>query len=388
MEDIMNGNLRILIKFVNLLTIFVLFLLNCSRENPKEVPLLRVGHVGHDHHTALYVAALNGDLFKKNYNIYLKEIRAKQLYELYNKGKKVCEIELFKAGGGSIMPTEMAQGNFDVGFGGLAAIAFFVDKGTPMKIISPLHSKGDMLVVNKKIKADNWEAFVNLVKEGKEPLKIGFKAPKAIALLIFEAALKEEGITFTYDASDKTSRILLMNLKGAKNLNPALLNGIIDGYVCNNPFCAIAEENGTGKSIADLNDLPPGLWKEHPCCVIGAMESIIKEKRDAVVKFLELIVIATELMNKDSNIAVQSASKWIGTSIGVESKSIPTSGYLTEPDESWLNGSYVWAKAMQDLGHIKGTLKDKNKYEIEELLLDLTLIKEARKNVEKRNLKF
>ncbi len=44
------------------------------------------------------------------------------------------------------MPTAMDQGMFDVGLGGVVAIAFHVDKGRPMKIISPLHSKGDMLV--------------------------------------------------------------------------------------------------------------------------------------------------------------------------------------------------------------------------------------------------
>ena len=343
-----------------------------------------MGHVGHDHHTALYVAALNGDLFKKDYGLYLKEVREKELYELYDEKKLVCELELYKAGGGSMMPTDMAQGVFDVGFGGLAAVAFFVDKGTPMKIISPLHSKGDMLVVNKDFPADSWKSFVTHVKSREKPIKMGFKAPKAIALLIFETALKEEGLSFTYDANDKDSKVLLMNLKGAKNLNPALANGIIDGYVCNNPFCAFAEEKGTGRCIADLNDLPPGLWKDHPCCIIAAMESVIKEKRKELVKFLELMTIATDYINKDSRIAVESASKWIGTSITVEEMSIPTSSYLTEPNETWMNGTYIWAKAMDDLGHIKGSLSKKSKTEIENLLLDLSLINEARKNVERR----
>ena len=40
---------------------------------------------------------------------------------------------------------------------------------------------------------------------------------------------------------------MLINLKGANNLNPALSNEIIDAYVCNNPFCAIAEEKEIGR---------------------------------------------------------------------------------------------------------------------------------------------
>ncbi|HHE47033.1 MAG TPA: ABC transporter substrate-binding protein [Bacteroidetes bacterium] len=347
-------------------------------------PVLKIGHVGHDHHTALYVAALNGDLFKREYGIYLKEIRAKKLYELYDGDSLVCELELYKAGGGSKMPTDMAQGIFDVGFGGAAAVMFFIDKGTPMRIISPLHSKGDMLVAGADVPSTNWADFVALCKARREPLKVGFKKPKAIALLIFEGALREEGISYTYDVRDREAKVLLVNMKGAGHLNPGLENGIIDAFVCNNPYCAIAEEKGIGRCIADLNDLPPGLWKDHPCCVIAAMEKVIEARRAELIKFLELIVIATDYINADQDIAVRSASKWIGTSIAVEEKSIPTSKYLTEPDQVWLNGIYTWVHSMDDLGHIKGQLHGRTNSEINASLLDLSLIKEARAKVAER----
>ena len=347
-------------------------------------PVLKVGHVGHDHHTALYVAALNGDMFKKDYGLYLKEVRPKQLYQLYDGDELVCELELFKAGGGSKMPTAMDQGMFDVGFGGVAAVAFHVDKGRPMKIISPLHSKGDMLVVSADLAPNNWNEFVEFTKNRKEPLRVGFKAPKAIALLIFQAALDEVGVSYTHDASKRDADILFINMKGAGHLNPGLQNDIIDAYVCNNPFCAIAEEKGMGRCIADLNDLPPGLWKDHPCCMIAAMDDVIEKKRDLVVKFLELITIATDYMNENPDIAIQSASQWIGTSLEVEKKSIPTSSYLTDPNEVWMKGIHTWVKTMEDLGHIKGQLAGKTNEEINELLLDLSLINEARANVAAR----
>ncbi|HDH57353.1 MAG TPA: hypothetical protein ENF16_01970 [Bacteroidetes bacterium] len=347
-------------------------------------PVLKVGHVGHDHHTALYVAALNGDMFKKDYGLYLKEVRPKQLYQLYDGDELVCELELFKAGGGSKMPTAMDQGMFDVGFGGVAAVAFHVDKGRPMKIISPLHSKGDMLVVSADLAPNNWDEFVEFTKNRKEPLRVGFKAPKAIALLIFQAALDEVGVSYTHDASKRDADILFINMKGAGHLNPGLQNDIIDAYVCNNPFCAIAEEKGMGRCIADLNDLPPGLWKDHPCCMIAAMDDVIEKKRDLVVKFLELITIATDYMNENPDIAIQSASQWIGTSLEVEKKSIPTSSYLTDPNEVWMKGIHTWVKTMEDLGHIKGQLAGKTNEEINELLLDLSLINEARANVAAR----
>ncbi len=364
--------------------IITVFLLSCGTRSAGDQVVLRIGHVGHDHHTALYAAALNPDLFKDEYGLYLKEIRPKELYEMYDGDRLITELELTKVKGGAVMPTAMSQGLFDVGFGGLAAIAFFVDKGSPMKIISPLHSKGDMLVVGNNIRADNWDEFVHLAKNGDKPLKIGFKAPKAIALLIFEAAMREEGITFTYDAGDTEANVLLVNMKGAGKLNPALGNDLCDGYVCNNPYCAIAEEIGVGRAIADLNDLPPGLWKDHPCCVIGAMEPVINEKREALVKFLELITIATDYINEDPQIAVKSASSWIGTSEAVETNSIPTSMYLTEPNELWLNGAYTWVEAMDELGHLQGSLKGRTKEEALSALVDISIINEARNNVSKR----
>ena len=369
-----------------LLSLFFLVVFSFNLE-AEETPVLKVGHVGHDHHTALYVAALNGDMFKSDYGLYLKEVRPKKLYELYDSMKLICELEIYKAGGGSKMPTDMAQGIFDVGFGGVAAVAFFVDKGTPMKIISPLHSKGDMLVVGPDLPSTNWDEFVNFCKKRREPLKVGFKKPKAIALLIFEGALREEGVSYTYDAKDKDAKVLLINMKDAGHLNPGLQNRIIEAYIYNNPYCAVAEEKGIGRCIADLNDLPPGLWKDHPCCMIAAMEKVIEEKRKELVKFLELIVIATDYINSNQDIAVKSASEWIGTSIAVEEKSIPTSGYLTDPNQVWLKGIYTWAHIMDDLGHIKGALQGKTDDDIYSLLLDLSLIEEARRNVAERKAK-
>ena len=379
----MKKHLVIAAVLCSLLALMVISFWGCAKKE-VEIPVLKIGHVGHDHHTALYVAALNGERFKEDYGLYIKEIRPKALYEMYDGKKLIAELEFYKAGGGSKMPTAMAQGTFDVGFGGVAAVAFFVDKGTPMKIISPLHNKGDMLVAGNEFNADNWESFVKYVKQADAPVKVGFKAPKAIALLIFQAAMDEVGITYTMEEKDTKADVLLMNLKGASQLNPALRDGIIDAYVCNNPYCAIAEESNVGRCIADLDDLPPGLWKDHPCCMIAAMDEVVLKKRELVVKFLELMVIATDYINEDQEIAINSASQFLGTSIEVESKSIPTSGYSTEPDEKWLKGIYTWAKTMDELGDIKGALKGKSEEEINELLLDLSLIKEARENVAKR----
>ena len=154
-----------------------ILLISCAEQ---EMQTLKVGFVGHDHQSSLYVAALEHERTKEDCGVYLKEIEAKKHYELIKNDKKIADVELYLSGGGSKMPTLMSQGHFEVGFGGVAAVAFFTDKGSPMKIIAPLHTKGDMLVLQPDNPVNSWEEFVTWVQEEKTPIRIGFKNPNEI----------------------------------------------------------------------------------------------------------------------------------------------------------------------------------------------------------------
>ena len=353
----------------------------------KKAPVLKVGYAGHDHQSALYVACYQAEKTKKDCGVYLKEVNPKKHYEMYKGKKKIADVEIFKSGGGSKIPTMMSQGHFEVGFGGVAPVAFFVDKGSPLKIIAPLHTKGDMLVVAPDSPVDSWEAFVKWVKEKKEPVKVGFKKPVAVAKLIFESALKSAGLSYSGDASKKDIEVLMVNMKGQQNLNPGLKNKIIDAYVANNPSCAIAENKGMGKIVADLNDLPPGIWKDHPCCCIAANNKAMKEKKDLIKDFLKLIILATNYMNEQQEeIAVKDASKWLGTSIEVEKASIPTSGYTTLPSDDWKKKMYVWIDAMNGMGKLNGGLKGKKGKAVDPLLFDFSLLEVAAKELKAKGI--
>ncbi len=363
-----------LIELCFILTIFI----TCAEQ---EVYVLKVGYVGHDHQSALYLAALEHERTKKDCGVYLKEIEAKKHYELIRGNKKIADVEFYLSGGGSKMPTLMSQGHFEVGFGGVAAVAFFTDKGSPMKIIAPLHTKGDMLVLQPDNPVKNWKEFVAWVKKSKEPVRIGFKNPVAVAKLIFERALEEEGLTYTSDKSDRTKDILMILLKGEKNLVPGLQNKIIDGYVSNNPWCAIAESKGVGKTVADLNELPPGIWKDHPCCCIGATDEAMVNKKEIIKDFLKLIILATQYANEDPSRHAELASKWIGTSVEVEKASLPTSGFTTNPTDYWKKNMQTWVDEMNRLGKLKDKLKGKKGKEVEQILYDFSLLEKAAKEL-------
>jgi sulfonate transport system substrate-binding protein len=342
---------------------------------------LKVGHVGHDHHLPLFVAL---EMAEKNpatfcpKGITLKKKVDKKRYELLKNGKKIVNLRIMKVGGGSKMPTALAQNVIDVGFGGVAPVLAAIDQGSPLKIIAPLHSKGDMFVLTPNFPAENWQEFVEFAKKSPKPIRIGYKNPIAVAKIIFENALKHEEISFSSNINNSNVQVHLVNVKGGGKLNSALANKLIDGYAGNNPFPAIGEDKKMLKVICELENLPPRNFKDHPCCCIAAGSSVLKDKSEAIEALLKMNTKAVKLINSDLELAAKIASRWIGTSKAVEMKSIPTSGYSMEDSAEWHKTMEVWAKAMNKLGFFKKKLKDLSEQNMGKEVYDFTLLKKKK----------
>ncbi|MBN2181059.1 MAG: ABC transporter substrate-binding protein [Sedimentisphaerales bacterium] len=376
--------------FLFLILFLISFVLPGCKQKDSEAPgstipvTINVGHVGHDHHTTLFVALDNAEQFSKESGINVKTIEEFKFYELFDKGQKIADMKIVKVGGGSKMPTALAQNVIEVGFGGVAPVLACVDSGAPVKLISPLHYKGDMFVVKPDFKAKTWEEFVAMAKAAEKPIRIGYKDPVAVAKIVFEEALKHEGITFGGDLSQQDLKVHMINVQGGGKLNVALSGDLVDGYVGNNPFPAIAVEKGIGRIICDLEELPPGTFRNHPCCCIAANSQIMKEKSEAIIDLLVLFLQATETINKDTDIAVASVVKWIGTSEQVEKMSIPTSGYSMEPSKLWNETMNQWIKAMDGMEIFKDKLQGLTPEQVAEAAYDLSLLEQARKKLEQR----
>ena len=347
---------------------------NVPTKGPAEPVTLKVGHVGHDHHLALFVACDYAEGLTDK-NIKLEQVEDKNFYCLYKNDKKIANVEIVKVGGGSKMPTALAQDVIDIGFGGVGPVIAAVDKNAPVKLISPLHSKGDMFVMKADSEVNNWEDFVKLAKETKTPIRIGYKSPSACAKLIFEDALRNEGISFGQDAGNTDLQVLMVNTKGGGKLNVSLESGVIDGYAGNNPFPAIAVSKKMGKVITDLENLPPGNFKEHPCCCIAASRKALDEKAEAIEAMLVLFKQATEIINSDMDKAVAAATHWIGTSKEIEMMSIPTSGYSMQVTDTWQATMDKWYEAMKALDTYQGQLKELSAKEACEKVYDMALLK-------------
>lgn len=342
-----------------------------------EVPLLRVGHCNHDHHSAVFVSALRGEAMRDAYGIYLEPL-GESYYALVENGAKVLEIEFVQSQGAINVPNNMVAGLFDIGFGGVVPFAASADQGSGVRIISPLHSRGDMLVVaadNEQV--TDWASFVRWAGTSDEPLVIGFKSPKAVALLLFQSALTEEGIPWSMQGNpDPGSQVLLFNAQGEANLNPALQNGTIHGYVSNNPACAMAEHNGVGRCVAELSDLPPGDFVDHPCCAIASTDAVIARRPRDIAAALRLFLAATDYINENPRDAAEAAAQWIGNPLEVELASMATSGYSMDVTQGWMDNMVAIMDNMRGLGAFSGPLAEKDDQGNLALICDFSLMPE------------
>ncbi len=274
------------------------------------------------------------------------------------------------------MPAAMERGDLDVGFGGIAAEVFFIDKGDEFRVISPLNVDGDMLLVRPDFPAEDWATFVKTVRESPKPVRIGYKAPVAVARLVFQGALEAEKIP--YGEAGRAGGVELVNLRGGGNTVPSLEKGIVDGAVINEPFGSLAVQKKVGKIVSLLADLPPeGRWRAHPCCCICATTDAIRDHRSVLTAFLRLMHSATEYILSHPDRAAELAARWTKMELAVERRSVPHIAYLAEFSDAYRKGLRTWFAMMKELGQFHGRLKDLDAEQAFALTHDTSLLEEA-----------
>ena len=369
-----------------LLSLFSVLVCPGTGRAEEAVPTITVGHVGHDHQLALYVAAEAGPSLQKDYGVYFKELKPQEVYELYDGGKLVAQVHMVRVGGGSKMPAAMEQGQIEVGLGGLGPVMKFMDKGALIKVVAPLNNDGDALVLRNDVAAASWADFIQHIKQSKRPVKIGYKDPMANAYLILISALAEEGIRFGQEpvsADGKPTQVMLMNLQGDENTLPSMEAGLVDGVVANEPMPSILVHKKAGHRVADLSSLPPaGKWKDHPCCVVAATDAALRDKRAIVRSLLKAIAAGSDIILRDRKKALAAEARWTKTAPEIGEKSIQNVNYLARPDQAWLAAVDTWTAMMQASNGFQKNLKGKSPADIRTALFDMKPLEEALSELE------
>lgn len=366
----------------SLLALTILLVLPSSLPAEESTPpLLRVGHVGHDHQLALYVAAQAGSALEQTYGVYFKELKPQEVYDLYDKGRAVARVQMIRVGGGAKMPAALEQGHIDVGLGGIGPVVKFIDKGSKIRVLAPLNNDGDALVVRTAFSAGSWKDFIQAIRSASTPVRIGFKDPLANAFFIITAALKEEGIRMGQEPAGpdgKPVQALLVNMQGEENTVASLESGIVDAVVVNEPSPTIVVHKGAGRRVVDLADIPPARkFAGHPCCVVAATEAVLKERSAAVTSLLKAVAAGADRMRRDRQKALDAQTAWTKTKPEIGRESLLHITYVITPEEAWLKGVERWIDTLAAGGHFQQNLKGRSSQEIRAAVLDLALLRSA-----------
>jgi NitT/TauT family transport system substrate-binding protein len=344
--------------FWSLFILGVWFAMAACEGRPPEQATLRIGHAPHDHHAPLYVAALNPGHFKKNGDLYLKEIVFRKEYMLISHGNPMARILIDSVTGGKELIRALYEDNFDFSFGGVPAMLHFIDQGADIKILSPVMSEGAGFAVHADLPFDDWGGFANYIRHQSRPFRVGYKMSLSVQNLIFETALHESNISVGHGLDELGVQVQLLNLHGAEHLSSALTNGLIDGFVVMQPYLAQAKRNAEIKIISMLKDLPPkGRWHGYPCCALAANTTFLTTHPEESTALLTLLMRANRYIRNHPEESAAQAAKWLGTSPEVETDAMGTIRFGIDFTEDWNNGVQYWVKTMIDSGAVTDRVK-------------------------------
>ncbi len=223
-----------------------------------DIPAMKVGYIFTTHHTPFMVAAQKGEALK-SMGVYLKPVVAKDKYELIVDGKPIATLQLIVAKSGTETASLFARNQLDLAMASVTAMIAAIDKGTAIKILSPLQTEGMGLVVAKDSPLVNWESFMAHIKKAGKPVKIGYHSPTSAPKIILEGSLKQSGIRVTEDPNDQSAQVLLADLKETTNLIPALTSRQVEAVVGPSPFPEVAVSRGVGKIVVSSATFPQGV---------------------------------------------------------------------------------------------------------------------------------
>lgn len=363
----------------------LLCLLVTACSEPADVPVIRVGHASHDHHAALFVAALRPAALEQKAGGHLEEVEYRSRYDLYLDGRLAAHLHCTSGTGGSQLIRKLHDRQFDLAIGGVPAMLQAMDAGSPMRIIAPVMTEGAGLALRKDIPIDDWDSFARYAHESATPLRIGYKTADSVQNIIFEQALDHEHLPYS-KSLEAPRAITLVDMHGPDNLIPGVRDGIIDGFVVMQPYLALAEEELGMRTVAQLNQMPPkGKWRNIPCCALAVVDSAYAEdNKEVLAGFLRILHAAHDYIAEYPKDAAEAVAQWLENPVAVERRSLPTIQFMNDFTPRWDEGMRFWIHALSQEDRLKGVLAhaDTLDSKLEHLVYDMHVIRLAHGNRE------
>ena len=366
-------------RFLGSTLVLVLVAL-CAGVEPQpaaadDVPIIRMAWGFDLHATILLVAASRGEAFRDG-GVYLKTVADKQEYELYSGDEKLAIFQMIVTKGSSESAVMLGQKQLDCCVNSSTGMMFALDSGTPMKILCPIHVDGIALVFPKETEWYGWESLKSFIEKSENPVRLGYHSPVSAPRVVLETALREAGLTVTEDPNDAEADVLLVDLKGSRNLLTAFTGQQVEGWVGPSHYPETAEVQGIGKIVLHLKDFPPqGQWYDFPCCVFAAREDSIEAHPEVYQAMTTLLKHSAEWCAANGKEAAAIAAEVIG--IPAEAAEAATIVYTTTPTEKWREGIKLYVKVMGDIGKLEKNLKGKSYEEIAPVFFDFRFIEQA-----------
>jgi NitT/TauT family transport system substrate-binding protein len=224
-------------------------------------------------------------------------------------------------------------------------------RGEPVVLIAGLCNKCSALVVNKKIKS---------VKELKGKT-IGY-VPGTMHEILLRELLTKNGINPSSDV--KLTRVDFFDM------GTALAKGSIDAFLSGEPFPTMAQKKGYGYILAypyfedSVGKINAGMLVKR---------SDLKKNRKMVLDLVKAHVKATRHLNKNKKIWLTRAASF-GTDYKILELASPNMEIFWNIDEKWVKQVKELGERMQKLGII-------NKQPDYSALIDLSIVKEVRKEL-------
>lgn len=173
--------------------------------DPTTAPkTISIGYLLSDHDAPLFVAVKNWKYFLDNYGFAIKpktDAPGKvEQAELIVNNKKVADVVLVKGDGGPQLMTLLGANTIDFAIAGTPPTIAAIDKGTPIKIIFPVHTEGSGLVVSSSSPAKDWNSFVAWINERSaagKPVTLAVAPRGSIQDVQLKYALEQSGVAVT-----------------------------------------------------------------------------------------------------------------------------------------------------------------------------------------------